>query len=212
MMLLVPSESARRFRYKFLGILVIGSLIVVFGAWNIPLPTTPENDVEPPPGPKTEDFFGAASPLITDNLLLIEFIQLMSVILGTFILIFGTFLWFPQLKLDTFPDTSVKMKWRMGRFRIPSRRQIFHFDSITIQIRRKSTSLSGIALRELLFEVHLEKGHPRWQDLADYATFERIRRGSNWIVLEKTIRPQHIPVQLIQARTLLSLPRIDSRT
>ncbi|MFW9778140.1 MAG: hypothetical protein ACFFE8_04735 [Candidatus Heimdallarchaeota archaeon] len=211
-MLILPQKITRRFRFKFLGFFVIGLSIIGLGMLDISFLSTNGNDRETQFEAISEDVFGAAAPLVTGGILSIQVIQPLILSFGILILSISYFSWMPNLIPETFGGIQGNMTWKMGRFKVPKRYLIFNLGSCTIQVARKITTFNGIALRELLFEVHLEKDHSRWKEYADFAAFGQVEERSDEIVLQKLVKPQHIPIQLILAQTLLSEPKINHQT
>ncbi|MFW9856251.1 MAG: hypothetical protein ACFFFG_14460 [Candidatus Thorarchaeota archaeon] len=211
-MLILPQKITRKFRFKFLGLFIIGLFVVGIGMLDIAILTTAENDRVDQLERFSEDVFGDAAPLVTGGILSIKFIQPLILSFGVLILFICYFSWMPNLMPKSFSNIQGKMVWKLGRFRVPKRYLVFKLGSETIQISRKITNFNGIVLRELLFEVHLEKNHSRWKEYADFAVFGQIEERSDKIVLQKSIKPQHIPVQLILAQALLSVPKNNHQT
>lgn len=206
-MLILPQKLTRRFTLKFLGVIAIALLLTGIGFWTFFFPqfTNPLGLENISPG-ATEDTFNSTSPLSTGIFFIIDLIKISSLFFGILSLILFSFFWIPKIPIKSMAGLQGEMIWRKGRFGVPTRQLAFNLGTTSILIRRKSSTIKGLILRELLFEIHLEKGNQQYLEIADFNAIERIREELNSYILEKTIKPENLPIQLIQIRALLLLP------
>jgi hypothetical protein len=75
----------------------------------------------------------------------------------------------------------------------------------SIVIRRKRSSLQGILMREMVLEIHISKTKSDHKRIVDFLTHEKIIHSTTHIILVKSVKTQHLPLQVIQIRALLAL-------
>ena len=123
-------------------------------------------------------------------------------IIGVLVIIESLFLWVPSLTDLT--KSKGKMVWTWRRIIFPER--VFSiFDAETrIVIRRKGSSFLGWIMREFTMEIYLSQEHQNIKQIADFSGITKIVNTPTSKILVKTVKLEHIPLQIIQMRSILS--------
>ena len=130
---------------------------------------------------------------------LIEIGSTLILFFGLLVLIELLFLWMPS-----FSDlTESKMVWKRKVMVFPER-ILYLLDAETrIIIRRKRSSFLGWIMREFTMETYVPKVKTNIKQITDFSGIERIIKTPTHNILVKTVRLEHIPLQVIQIRSLL---------
>ena len=146
----------------------------------------------------TEDANFLAGPAVLD---FIEIISILIFLIGLLILIEMLFLWMPSL-----PDlTESKMLWIRKGIIFPERILSLLDTEAKIVIRRKRSSFLGWIMREYIMEIYLSKVQSNIRQITDFSGIEKIINTTSHNILVKTVKLEHIPLQIIQIRSLLHL-------
>jgi hypothetical protein len=140
----------------------------------------------------------ADSPAIFD---FIEVISTMIAFIGILVLIGMLFLWMPSLT----ELKESKMIWVRKGIVFPER--IFSLPDAEgrIIIRRKRSSFLGWIMRDFTMEIYLSKEKANLKQITDFGGIEKIVNTPSHNILVKTVKLEHIPLQIIQIRSLLHL-------
>ena len=143
---------------------------------------------------------------ITDSpaiLNMIEFISSFIFLLGLFVLIETLFFWVPSLTDIT--QSKGRMIWLRKGLIFPERVLSFLAADVRVIIRRKRSSFHGLFLREFLIEIYLSKDELNIKQIIDFSGIEKIIKTSTHYILAKTVNLEHLPLQIIQIRSILAL-------
>lgn len=153
-------------------------------------------------------FFGETqdTEILADSPTILNVINIVSSIIfliGLFILIETLFLWVPSLTDLT--ESKGNMLWlRRGQI-FPERVLSLLEANTRIIIRRKRSSLRGLFMREFAMEIYLTKDKSNIKQIIDFSGIEKIIKTPTHSILVKTVRLEHLPLQIIQIRSILAL-------
>lgn len=197
-MLLFPKQRIRRYRITLIFILTTTFssifLLIYFQSTIQNIRETSFSRIE-----YTEDYnVLAGSPAIFD---FIEVISIMISFVGILVLIGMLFLWMPSLT----ELTESRMLWVRKGIVFPERILSLPDAEGRIIIRRKRSSFLGWIMRDFSMEIYLSKEITNLKQITDFSGIEKIVHTPSHNILVKTVKLEHIPLQIIQIRSLLHL-------
>lgn len=200
-MLLLPNKKIRGPQIVIILIVMTTISITSFIAWLALLPDAP---FLPPDvvAEYTED------RMVTRSFLFDFFIMFSQLTFPLFffislIIIFNfLLLWTPSFVTIPVDETMKRKGWSQTLLRRDIR---FSIKGNLVVIRRKRSSLKGILLREMVFEIHISKSQSDHNRINDFLSYEKSVVTPTHIILIKTVKTQHLPLQVIKIRALLAL-------
>jgi hypothetical protein len=94
-------------------------------------------------------------------------------------------------------DETMKRKgWSQTLLRRDIR---FSIKGNLVVIRRKRSSLKGILLREMVFEIHISKSQSDHNRINDFLSYEKSVVTPTHIILIKTVKTQHLPSKSLRS-------------
>ncbi len=154
-----------------------------------------------PSSQPSEASYFADSAVLSDPLITV--ISSFLVIIGLFVLMESLFLWVPSFTDLT--ESKGKMVWLRRGFIFPERVLSLLDADTRILIRRKRSSLRGLLMREFTMEIFLYEDKNNIKQITDFSSIEKIIKTPTYNILVKTVRLEHLPLQIIQIRSLLAL-------
>ena len=197
-MLLFPKQRIRRYQITLIFVLTTTFSSIFLQVF---LQPTIQNIRETAPSriEYTED-----NNVLADSPVILYFIEIVSILIffiGISILIGMLFLWMPSLT----ELTESRMLWVRKGIVFPERILSLLDAEERIIIRRKRSSFLGWFMREFTIEIYLSKTKSNIKQITDFGGIEKVINTPTHNVLVKTVKLEHIPLQIIQIRSLLHL-------
>ncbi|UCG01047.1 MAG: hypothetical protein JSW11_15695 [Candidatus Heimdallarchaeota archaeon] len=197
-MLLLPKQRVRRYQVTFIVILTaaFSSMFLIIG-----LRSTMQNMREVTFSSSEQTDYKTIADSLAINI--IEIVSSAIFLIGLLVLVEMLFLWVPSLTDLT--GSNGQMVWIRKGIIFPERLLSLLDVETRIVIRRKRSSFRGLFMREFSMEIYISKEKSNVKQITDFTGIEKIINTPTYYILIKTVRIEHLPLQIIQIRSILAL-------